>query len=136
MSTKEGSAATTKIKQSTTNVQEDTEGSEMDATQIKEKTPGTKDDLKDNESTRTNSNMKDSTMGEDISDVLYQHRHKKAEIEEQIRWRTPLWKSSGGQRAVHRSISTASSTGVREAARDAGVGSFPDSNYPRSISQR
>merc|ERR1719273_1991032 len=74
-------------------------------------------------------------MGEDISDVLYQHRHKKAEIEEQIRWRTPLWKSSGGQRAVHRSISTASSTGVREAARDAGVGSFPDSNYPRSISQ-
>ena len=51
---------------------------------------------------------------EDISDILYQNRHAKAEIEEQIRWRTPLWKSSGGQRAVHRSFSTASSTGGRE----------------------
>ena len=51
---------------------------------------------------------------EDISDSLYESRHAKAEIEEQIRWRTPLWKSSGGQRAVHRSFSTASSTGLRE----------------------
>ena len=51
---------------------------------------------------------------EDISDILYQDRHAKAEVEEQIRWRTPLWKSSGGQRAVHRSFSTASSTGGRD----------------------
>ena len=133
---KEVSTSITKERPGITNVQEDTEGSEVAATKIEEKQPGTKDGVKDNEPTPTNSNIKDSTMGEDISDVLYQHRHKKAEIEEQIRWRTPLWKSSGGQRAVHRSISTASSTGVREATRDAGGGSLPDSNYPRSISQR
>ena len=58
--------------------------------------------------------LKESDDVEDISDTLYESRHAKAEIEEQIRWRTPLWKSSGGQRAVHRSFSTASSTGVRE----------------------
>ena len=58
--------------------------------------------------------LKESDDVEDISDSLYESRHAKAEIEEQIRWRTPLWKSSGGQRAVHRSFSTASSTGVRE----------------------
>ena len=56
----------------------------------------------------------DSENFEDISEILYQDRHAKAEIEEQIRWRTPLWKSSGGQRAVHRSFSTASSTSGRD----------------------
>ena len=59
-------------------------------------------------------NAENTDIIEDISDILYQNRHAKAEIEEQIRWRTPLWKSSGGQRAVHRSFSTASSTGGRE----------------------
>ena len=59
-------------------------------------------------------NIENIDILEDISDILYQNRHAKAEIEEQIRWRTPLWKSSGGQRAVHRSFSTASSTGGRE----------------------
>lgn len=59
-------------------------------------------------------NTQNTDTIEDISDILYQNRHAKAEIEEQIRWRTPLWKSSGGQRAVHRSFSTASSTGGRD----------------------
>ena len=74
-------------------------------------------DLKqqDHDSQHTSeTNVENTDFVEDISDILYQNRHAKAEIEEQIRWRTPLWKSSGGQRAVHRSFSTASSTGGRE----------------------
>ena len=75
----------------------------------------TESDIKDPENLARNMCLsKESENIEDISNIFYENRHRKAEIEEQIRWRTPLWKSSGGQRAVHRSISSASSTGVRE----------------------
>ena len=35
---------------------------------------------------------------EDISTAVYEIRHARAEVEEQRRWQTPQWKSSGGQR--------------------------------------
>ena len=96
-------------------------------------------DVNENDNFANNVGLsKDSDNIEDISDIFYQNRHAKAEIEEQIRWRTPLWKSSGGQRAVHRSISSASSTCVRE-SRDTSNITFAsssinlgDGNHPRS----
>ena len=126
--------ATTTMKSPGTSLKDNTEGTDVDIAKLME--TKTENHLKDNYVTPIQTNLKNSVMDEDISDVLYQNRHKKAEIEEQIRWRTPLWKSSGGQRAVHRSISSASSAGVREVTRDAASGSLPDSNYARSISHR